>query len=245
MKKGLTEIVFILDKSGSMSGLEDDTIGGYNSFLSKQKKEEGDAVISTVFFSTDSQVVHNRVPIQKVEKLTDKDYQVGGCTALLDAVGNSICHIVRVHKAMRAEDVPDKTIFVITTDGMENSSTEFSYKKLKSIIEKETDKYGWEFIFLGANMDAVKEGAKFGIRSDHATTYTQDHKGTRMQFDCVCQSISGIRKGDALPKDWNKEIILYNKKNDITKKMNKGMKKHLKKMAKLPLMITPHNDPFN
>ena len=245
MKKGLTEIVFILDKSGSMSGLEDDTIGGYNSFLSKQKKEEGDAVISTVFFSTDSLVVHNRVPIKSVEKLTAKDYQVGGCTALLDAVGDSICHIVKVHKALKEEDVPNKTIFVISTDGMENSSTEFSYEKLKSMIEKETEEYGWEFIFLGANMDAVKEGAKFGIRSDHATTYTHDSKGTRMQFDCVCQSISGLRKGESLPKDWNKEIILYNKKNDIVKKMNKGKKKHLKRMSKLPLMITPKNNPFN
>ena len=244
MKKGLTEIVFILDKSGSMSGLEDDTIGGYNSFLEKQKKEEGEAVISTVLFSTDNTVVHNRVDIKKVEKLTDKDYQVGGCTALLDAVGSSICHIVKVHKAMKEEERPEKTIFVITTDGQENSSEEFTYQNLKSLIEKETDKYGWEFIFLGANIDAVKEGAKFGIKRDHASNYTCDSVGTRMHFDCVCQSISGMRKGNALQKDWNKEILNYNKEKE-EKKNKKSAKKHLKRTIKLPLILPPNYNPYN
>ena len=166
MKKGLTEIVFILDKSGSMSGLEADTIGGYNSFLKKQKKVEGEAYVSTVLFSDYSKVIHDRVPIAKVEPLNEEQYSVDGCTALLDAIGGAIHHIGNVHKYAREEDRPEKTVFVITTDGQENSSHEYSYAKIKKLIEKQQEKYGWEFIFLGANMDAIGEAGKLGIRAD-------------------------------------------------------------------------------
>ena len=155
MKKGLTEIVFILDRSGSMSGLESDTIGGYNSMIEKQKKEEGEALISTVLFDGQTDVLHDRVPLDKISPITEKEYYVRGSTALLDAVGGAIHHIGNVHKYAREEDVPEKTLFIITTDGMENSSRKYSYDKVKKMIEKQKEKYHWEFIFLGANIDAA------------------------------------------------------------------------------------------
>ena len=155
MRKGLTEIVFILDRSGSMGGLENDTIGGYNSMIAKQKGEKGEALISTIIFDNISEVLHDRVPLEKIEPITDKDYFVRGSTALLDAVGGAIHHIKNIHKYARPEDVPEKTLFIITTDGMENSSREYSYGKVKKMVEKQQKKDGWEFIFLGANMDAV------------------------------------------------------------------------------------------
>ena len=157
MKKGLTEIVFILDKSGSMSGLEADTIGGYNSFLEKQKKVEGEAFVSTVLFSDRNEVVHDRVPIEKIEPMNEQQYSVGGCTALLDAIGGAVHHIGNVHKYAREEDRPEHTVFVITTDGQENFSREYSYEKIKKMVKRQQEKYGWEFIFLGANMDAIGE----------------------------------------------------------------------------------------
>ena len=178
MKKELTEIVFILDKSGSMGGLEADTIGGYNSFLEKQKKVEGEAYVSTVLFSDYSSVIHDRVPIEEVEPMTEKEYSVGGSTALLDAIGGAIHHIGNVHKYAREEDRPEHTIFVITTDGQENSSNEYSYEKLKKMITRQQEKYGWEFIFLGANMDAIGEAGRLGIRADRAVRYECDKEGT-------------------------------------------------------------------
>ena len=177
MKKGLTEIVFILDKSGSMSGLEKDTIGGYNSFLERQRKIDGEAFVSTLLFSDRSEVIHDRVPIEKVNPMTDEQYYVEGCTALLDAIGGAVHHIGNVHKYARDEDRPEKTVFVITTDGQENSSHEYTYDKIKKMIEHQQEKYGWEFLFLGANMDAISEASKLGIRQDRAVRYECDEVG--------------------------------------------------------------------
>ena len=165
MRKNLTEIVFILDRSGSMSGLEADTIGGFNSTIEKQKRKNGEALISTVLFDNVSEVIHDRVPVQKVEPMTDKDYYVHGCTALLDAIGGAIHHIGNIHKYARIEDVPEHTLFVITTDGMENASRRYDSEKVKKLIERQKEKYGWEFLFLGANIDAVETAKHFWNRS--------------------------------------------------------------------------------
>lgn len=182
MNKNLTEIVFILDRSGSMSGLEADTIGGYNSFLAKQKKNDVNAYISTVLFDNDIKVVHDRVDIKNVAPLTEEDYFVGGCTALLDAVGGAIHHIGNVHKYAREEDRPSKTIFVIITDGMENASCRYSYHKVKDMIERQKARYDWEFIFMGANIDAEREAERFGIERTRAMNYRADKRGTRKNF---------------------------------------------------------------
>ena len=168
MKKGLTEIVFILDRSGSMSGLEADTIGGYNSMMEKQKKEEGEAYISTVLFDDRSEVVHDRIPIDKVPALTEKQYYVRGCTALLDALGDAIHHISTIHKYAREEDRPEKTLFIITTDGMENASRRYGYEEIRKLVNERKEKYGWEFLFLGANIDAVQVAGRFGIAPNRA-----------------------------------------------------------------------------
>lgn len=212
MKKGLTEIVFILDKSGSMSGLEDDTIGGYNSFIEKQKKIEGEAFVSTVLFSDESEVVHDRLPINKIEPMTDKTYSVGGCTALLDAVGGAIHHIGNVHKYAREEDRPEKTIFVITTDGQENSSQEYTYPKIKGMIQRQQEKYGWEFLFLGANIDATSEASKLGIMKERAVRYECDGFGTELNFKTVSDTIGSFRLGKSICADWSEEISQYQKK---------------------------------
>ncbi len=209
MKKGLTEIVFILDNSGSMGGLEKDTIGGFNSFIEKQKEGEGDAIVSVVLFNSYSTVIYNRKDISKIEPMNDKQYTVGGCTALLDAVGNAINHIVKIHKNEGEDNVPEKTVFVITTDGEENSSREFSYDKIKKMIEKETEKYGWEFLFLGANIDAAAEADRLGISRDRAARYECDSTGTNLNFYCVSESICSIREGKALDSGWKKEIEEY------------------------------------
>jgi len=194
MKKNLTEIVFILDKSGSMGGLEADTIGGFNAFVEKQRKEEGEAYVSTVLFSDHNSVVHDRVAIDKIEKMTDRDYCVGGCTALLDAIGDAIHHIGNVHKYAREEDRPEKTIFIITTDGMENSSTRYNYKKIKERIERQKEKYGWEFIFLGANIDAVEVAGRFGINRNHAVNYECDGAGTALNYMVLSEAVSKARR---------------------------------------------------
>lgn len=164
MKQNLTEIVFILDRSGSMAGLEKDTIGGFNAMMEKQKKEPGEALISTVLFDNNTQVIHDRVPLERMEPLTEKEYFVWGSTALLDAVGGAIHHIGNVHKYAREEDRPEKTLFVITTDGMENASRVYSYDRVRAMIQRQQEKYGWEFLFLGANIDAAEEAGRFGIR---------------------------------------------------------------------------------
>lgn len=193
MKKGLTELVMILDRSGSMSGLEADTIGGFNSMIEKQKKEHGEAYVSVVLFDDSSDVIYDRVPLDKVEKMTDKQYYVRGCTALLDAVGGAIHHIGNVHKYAREEDRPEKTVFIITTDGMENASRKYNYDKVRRMIERQKEKYGWEFIFLGANIDAAREAARFGISASRAARYEHDSAGTALNYSVVSEAVSKVR----------------------------------------------------
>jgi len=207
MKKNLTEIVFILDRSGSMAGLEQDTIGGFNAMIEKQKKEPGEAFVSTVLFDSTCQVIHDRVPLGKIAPMTDRDYYVRGCTALLDAVGGAIHHIGNVHKYAREEDRPEKTLFVITTDGMENASRSYSYPKVKEMIQRQKEKYGWEFLFLGANIDAAKEAARFGIGADRAANYHADSQGTGVIYETVGAAISQVRCCSApLAADWKGRI---------------------------------------
>ena len=194
MRKGLTEVVFILDRSGSMAGLEADTIGGFNSMIEKQKKEEGEAYISTVIFDDRSEVIYDRVPIAKVEPMNDKQYYVRGCTALLDAIGGAVHHISNVHKYANEADVPEKTLFIITTDGMENSSRIYSYEKVKQMVEKKKDEHGWEFVFLGANMDAIEVAGRFGIGADRAFGYKCDSAGTRLNFQVFSETMSAVRQ---------------------------------------------------
>ena len=193
MKKGLTELVFILDRSGSMSGLEADTIGGFNSLIEKQKKEEGEAYISTILFNDIAEVLYDRVPLKKIEPMNDRQYYVRGCTALLDAVGGAIHHIGNIHKYAREEDRPEKTLFIITTDGMENASRRYTYEKVRQMIEHEKEKYGWEFLFLGANMDAVAAAGRFGIRANRAVTYECDGAGTQLNYNVISETVSRVR----------------------------------------------------
>lgn len=205
MKKDLTEIVFILDKSGSMAGLEADTIGGFNSMIERQKKEEGEAVLSAVLFSDSSTVIYDRVDIRKVEPMNDRQYFVGGCTALLDAVGDAVKHIRNVHKYAREEDRPEKTVFVITTDGMENASRRYTYDEVSRMV-KQQQEAGWEFLFLGANIDAVKTAGTFGIRADRAVTYESDSVGTRLNYAVLDRAIGMIRKRETLSSAWKEDI---------------------------------------
>ena len=206
MKKNLTEIVFILDRSGSMAGLEDDTIGGFNAMIEKQKSEPGEALVSTVLFDNERDVIHDRVDIQKVRPMTRKEYYVRGCTALLDAVGKAIHHIGNVHKYAREEDRPEKTLFVITTDGMENASREYSYERVRQMIEKERETYGWEFLFLGANIDAAKEAARFGIDADRAANYHADRQGTAVIYEAVSEAVCSVRASRPMSKAWKRSI---------------------------------------
>ena len=194
MRKGLTEVVFIIDRSGSMRGLEADTIGGFNSMLDKQRKEEGEALISTVLFDDKAEVLYDRVPVGKVEPMNDSQYYVRGCTALLDAIGGAIHHIANVHKYAREEDVPEKTLFIITTDGMENASRKYSYDKVKQMVEKERDKYGWEFLFLGANIDAIEVAGRFGIAPERAINYECDRAGTALNYKVLSETVSAVRR---------------------------------------------------
>lgn len=206
MKKNLTELVFILDRSGSMAGLEDDTIGGFNSMIEKQKQEPGEAYVSTILFDNHRDVIHDRVDIQSVEPLTRRDYYVRGSTALLDAVGKAIHHIQNVHKYAREEDRPEKTLFVITTDGMENASRTYDYHRVRRMIEHEKEKYGWEFLFLGANIDAAREAARFGIDADRAANYHADHQGTAIIYEAVCDAVCNVRASRPMSSNWKKNI---------------------------------------
>ena len=206
MNKDLTEIVFILDRSGSMAGLEDDTIGGFNAMVEKQKKEPGRALLSAVLFSDNSRVLYDRADIQKVEPMTERQYQVGGCTALLDAIGGAVHHIANVHKYAREEDRPGKTVFVITTDGMENASRAYTYDEVQRMVKHEQEKYGWEFLFLGANMDAISAARSFGIRADRAARYACDGAGTRLNYEVVSKTIGRLRGGAPIESDWSEEI---------------------------------------
>ena len=221
MKKGLTEIVFILDRSGSMSGLESDTIGGYNSMIEKQKKEDGEALISTVLFDGQTDVLHDRVPLDKISPITEKEYYVRGSTALLDAVGGAIHHIGNVHKYAREEDVPEKTLFIITTDGMENSSRQYSYDKVKKMIEKQKEKYHWEFIFLGANIDAVGVADRFGVDRQHAVRYECDSAGTALNFQVMNKMVScarGAKSAKAMNEAFCSEEMLDEVREDYKRR---------------------------
>ena len=206
MNNNLTEIVFILDRSGSMAGLEDDTIGGFNAMLEKQKKEPGKALLSAVLFDHYSEVVYDRVDLQKIEPMTNKQYFVRGSTALLDAIGGAVHHIENVHKYAREEDRPGKTIFIITTDGIENASREYSYRQVSSMVKHAQEAYGWEFLFLGANMDAIRAAETFGIRADRAVRYECDGVGTRVNYSVVSQAIGSMRSGRGIDADWDAEI---------------------------------------
>lgn len=206
MKKNLTEMVFILDRSGSMAGLESDTIGGFNAMIERQKQEEGEALVSTVLFSGENTVIHDRVDIRRVEPLTEKQYRVSGCTALIDAIGQAIHHIGNVHKYAREEDKPEHTIFIITTDGMENASCLYSSEEVKKMIEKEKKVYGWEFLFLGANIDAVETAGRFGIGSDRAVRYHNDPRGIRLNYETVSRTVGRMRACAPIEENWKEEI---------------------------------------
>lgn len=204
--KNLTELVFILDRSGSMQGLEADTIGGFNSMLSKQQKEAGEAYLSTVLFDDKVEVLHDRVRVDSVRPITQKEYYVRGCTALLDALGGAIRHIGNIHKYARPEDVPEHTLFVITTDGMENASRHYTAPQIKAMIQRQKEKYGWEFLFLGANIDAVETAGRLGIGSDRAVNYHNDSAGTRLNYATVSAAVSAVRCSKPLSPHWKDAI---------------------------------------
>lgn len=205
-KNNVTELVFILDRSGSMSGLEEDTIGGFNAMLQKQKKENGEAYVSTILFDNVSEVLHDRIKLKDVPKMTDEEYTVRGCTALMDAIGGAIRHIGNIHKYARPEDVPAHTMFIITTDGMENASVHYSSDEVKNMIERQKEKYGWEFLFIGANIDAVETAARFGIERNRAVNYRADSQGTRILYDTISAPISALRANKVIDEDWGKRI---------------------------------------
>ena len=202
----MTELVFILDRSGSMAGLEKDTIGGFNSLIEKQRKEPGDTVVSTVLFDNESEVIHDRLTLERIPPMTDKEYYVRGCTALLDAVGGAIHHIGNVHKYARREDVPDKTLFVITTDGMENASRRYDYERVRKMIQRQKERYGWEFIFLGANIDAAAEAKRFGIAPERAANYHCDEAGTALNYEVISDVVCAVRMGVDIDEDWKARI---------------------------------------
>ncbi|MGN0534137.1 MAG: hypothetical protein ACI4IK_07230 [Eubacterium sp.] len=217
MKKtnnGITELVFILDRSGSMAGLEGDTIGGFNSLIEKQKKQDGICFVSTVLFDHETEVIHDRVELKQIKPMTDKEYFVRGCTALLDAIGGAIHHIANIHKYARTEDVPEHTMFVIMTDGYENASHIYSSDKVKAMIEHEKKKYGWEFLFIGANIDAVETANKYGIGEDRAVNYNADSQGTGVVYDTLSDTVCCMRASMPIERGWSKNINDdYNKRN--------------------------------
>ena len=206
MKNNTTELVFILDRSGSMSGLETDTIGGFNAMLEKQKKMDGKCFVSTVLFNNESKVIHDRATLEKVKPMTDRDYTVGGCTALLDAIGDAIKHIGNIHKYARPEDVPENTMFVITTDGMENASHRYNSHQVKEMIERQKKKYGWEFIFVAANIDAVETARDFGIDENRAVNYHADSQGTACLYENLSNVVCNVRKGLSIENGWSEKL---------------------------------------
>ena len=216
MKKNLTELVFILDRSGSMSGLERDTIGGFNAMIEKQKKQDGECIVSTVLFDDESRVIHDRVSLDEIRPMTEDDYFVGGCTALIDAIGGAIHHIGNVHKYARTEDVPENTIFIITTDGQENASHRYSSDKVKQMIERQKDKYGWEFLFIGANIDAVETAKRYGIDRNRAVNYNADAQGTSVLYETVSKAVCNVRASKCMAENWSQDID-----NDFKTRNNK------------------------
>lgn len=205
VKNNITELVFILDRSGSMSGLESDTIGGFNGLIEKQRKQEGECYVSTVLFDNVSEVLHDRVKLSEIEPMTDKDYTVRGCTALIDAIGGAIHHIGNIHKYARPEDVPEHTMFVITTDGLENASHKYSSDEVKKMVERQKEEFGWEFLFIGANIDSVETAKHFGIGADRAVNYHADHQGTGVVFEAVADTVCLMRESRPLG-DWSDSI---------------------------------------
>lgn len=205
MKNNMTELVFILDRSGSMAGLESDTIGGFNALIQRQKEQEGKCYVSTVLFSNISQVIHDRVALEDVKPMTPKEYRVGGCTALMDAMGDAIHHISNIHKYARPEDVPEHTIFVITTDGMENASRRYSSARVKEMVTQRKGQ-GWEFLFLAANIDAVETAAHFGIDADRAVNYHADRQGTQVVYETVAEAVCNVRACAPMTADWSRKI---------------------------------------
>lgn len=205
-KNNITELVFILDRSGSMAGLESDTIGGFNAMIEKQKKQDGDCYVSTILFDDESEVLHDRVKLGNIHKMTDNDYTVRGCTALIDAIGGAIHHIGNIHKYARPEDVPEHTMFVITTDGQENASHKYTSEQVKKMIERQKEKYGWEFLFIGANIDAVETAARYGIDKDRAVNYNADGRGTQILYETVAKAVCNVRASAPLSADWSEEI---------------------------------------
>lgn len=201
-----TELVFILDRSGSMAGLEQDTIGGFNAMIEKQKEQSGDCYVSTILFDHESNILHDRIKLQDVETMTENDYVVRGSTALMDAIGKAIVHIQNIHKYARNEDVPKNTMFVITTDGMENASKQYSSDEVKEMIEHQKQTYGWEFLFIGANIDAINSAKRFGIDDERAVNYHADHLGTKILYDTVSDTISCFRSNQAITKEWGRNI---------------------------------------
>mgnify|MGYP001227089143 CR=1 FL=1 len=206
MKKDLTELVFILDRSGSMSGLESDTIGGYNAMLKKQQQEPGEAVVTTVLFDDQYELLHDRINLKGIRPISEKEYYVRGCTALLDAIGKTIQKIANVQKNTSEEERAEKVLLVITTDGMENASQEYRYKQIRSLVEQQQKKYGWEFIFLGANIDAIAAAADLGINADRAANYHADSAGTQLNYDAVNDAVSDLRKTRSIKTNWKARI---------------------------------------
>ena len=202
----ITELVFILDRSGSMSGLEADTIGGFNSMIEKQRKEDGECFVSTVLFDNDCEVLHDREKLSEIKPMTDEEYTVRGCTALIDAIGGAIHHIGNVHKYARPEDVPAHTMFIITTDGQENASRKYTSDRVKHMIERQKERYGWEFLFIGANIDAVETAARYGIDRDRAVNYNADGKGTQILYESVSRAVCSVRKSDKVCANWSADI---------------------------------------
>ena len=205
-ENNVTEMVFILDRSGSMAGLESDTIGGFNAMIEKQKKQDGLCWVSTVLFANESKVIHDRVRLEEVRPMTEDDYTVGGCTALIDAIGDAVHHIANVHKYARPEDVPAHTVFVITTDGMENASRKYSAAEVRRQLKRMQEEKGWEFLFIGANIDAVETARHFGIAEDRAVNYHADKKGTRVVYECVGKALGSLRANAPMSAKWSEEI---------------------------------------
>ena len=206
VKNNVTELVFILDRSGSMGGLESDTIGGFNSLIEKQKKQDGECFVSTVLFDNESEVIHDRVKLSDIKPMTDKEYYVRGCTALIDAIGGAIHHIGNIHKYARPEDVPEHTMFVITTDGLENASRKYTSDEVKKMVERQKEEFGWEFLFIGANIDSVETAKHFGISEDRAVNYHADKPGTRVLYEAVAETVSCMRSNQKIKSSWGKKI---------------------------------------
>lgn len=222
IKNSITELVFIIDRSGSMFGLESDTAGGFNSLIKKQKDKDGKCYVSAVLFDDVCEVIYDRKDISGIREMTVKDCAARGSTALMDALGGAIHHIGNIHKYARAEDVPEHTMFVIITDGLENSSVKYSADRVRAMVEKEKNQYGWEFIFLGANIDAVETAAKYGIGADRAVNYNSDSVGTQMVYDSISTAVDEVRMSMPLGGAWRKSIDTdYEKRGRKNRKTEK------------------------